>query len=161
METSLVGVNTLVPNRLLAETINAKEIKELNNFETLQREVRVGDRSRLDLKLEKKGLPSCFIEIKNCTLVQHRTALFPDAVTARGQKHLKELMDLVENGNRCVMFFLIQRMDAEFFAPADRIDPVYGERLRQAAALGVELIAYDVAIDLKQIRVRRRLPIQL
>lgn len=161
METSLVGVNTMVPNRLVAETINKKEIKELRTFDTLRREVRVGERSRLDLKLEKAGAPSCYIEIKNCTLVESRRALFPDAVTIRGQKHLGELAGLVEKGNRCVMFFLIQRMDATSFAPADHIDPVYGEKLRWAAAKGVELIAYDVKIDLKQIRIHRKLPIIL
>lgn len=161
MGTSLVGVNTMVPNRLVAETIADRRIPELNDFDTIQREVKVGSHSRLDLKLRKKDAPSCYIEIKNSTLVKNRSALFPDAVTARGQKHLAELMTLTESGHRCVMFFLVQRMDAHSFAPADHIDPVYGEKLRQAAAQGVEMIVYDVKIDLNQIQINGKLPVCL
>jgi sugar fermentation stimulation protein A len=161
MGSSLVGVNTLVPNRLVAEAVSAKAIAELKDFDTIQSEVKVSSHSRLDLKLEKASLPPCYVEIKNCTLVEEGRALFPDAVTARGRKHLEELQILAKSGNRCVMFFLIQRMDAKSFSPADDIDPAYGNALRQAFAHGVELLAYDVVIDFKQIHVNRRLPIHL
>ena len=161
MGTSLVGVNTMVPNRLVAENIAEGNISELSGFDKICREVKVGKHSRLDLKLEKKGSPSCYVEIKNCTLVENHIALFPDAITTRGQKHLLELTELVEKGDRCAMFFLIQRMDAKRFSPADHIDPVYGEKLRRASKAGVEIIAYDVNIDLKQIQINQKLPIYL
>ncbi len=161
MGSSLVGVNTMVPNRLVAEAVAAEKIPELTGYETIEKEVRVGRRSRLDLKLVKPQSPSCYVEIKNCTLVEKERAMFPDAVTVRGRKHLKELESLVEEGHRCVMFFLIQRMDAGQFAPADHIDPIYGETLRHAAGKGVEMVAYDVDIDLTQIQINHRLSIIL
>ena len=161
MGTSLVGVNTMTPNRLVAETIVEGNISEFNGFDKIQREIKVGNHSRLDLKLEKKGSPSCYVEIKNCTLVENNTALFPDAITIRGQKHLAELEILVKKGHHCVMFFLIQRMDAHGFSPADHIDPAYGEKLRQSASAGVQILAYDVAIDLNQIQINQKLPIYL
>lgn len=161
MGTSLVGVNTMVPNRLVAESIAAGDIFELAGFDTIQREVKVGDHSRLDLKLTRDSASPCYVEIKNCTLVENQHACFPDAVTQRGQKHLGELESLVKSGNRCVMFFLIQRMDAKRFSPADHIDPVYGEKLRRAVDRGVEIIAYDVYINLKEILINRKLPVSL
>ena len=85
-------------------------------------------------------------------------AAFPDAVTVRGQKHLLELQELAAAGFRCAMFFLVQRMDANSFAPADQIDPEYGKKLRQASQNGVEILAYDVCIDLKGIRLNGRVP---
>lgn len=161
MGVSLVGVNTMVPNRLVAENIAEGNIIELCGFDKIHREVKVGNHSRLDLKLEKKDSLPCYVEIKNCTLVENHTALFPDATTTRGQKHLDELTRLAEKGHRCVMFFLIQRMDAKHFSPADHIDPAYGEKLRRAARAGVEVLAYDVNIDLIQIQINQKLPIYL
>jgi sugar fermentation stimulation protein A len=88
-------------------------------------------------------------------------ACFPDAVTTRGRKHLEELITLVAGGNRCVMFFLIQRMDAAFFRPADHIDPEYGKTLRKAVQKGVEILAWDVRIDLERIALNRPVPCRL
>jgi sugar fermentation stimulation protein A len=93
--------------------------------------------------------------VKNCTLVEGSNARFPDAVTTRGRKHLLELQRLVNEGNRCAMFFLIQRMDADSFSPADDIDPIYGEELRKAHQNGVEILVYDVFIDLDGIRLNK------
>ena len=103
----------------------------------------------------------CFVEVKNCTLVEGRVARFPDAVTARGRKHLVELQRLVSEGNRGVMFFLVQRMDADSFSPADHIDPAYGEELRKAHCNGVEILVYDVSVDLTSIRLNREIPYTL
>ena len=89
------------------------------------------------------------------------TATFPDAVTVRGQKHLVELQDLVAAGCRCAMFFLVQRMDAQYFAPADHIDAEYGKKLRQAVKNRVEILVYDVNIDLTGIRLNNPLPYDL
>lgn len=158
MPTSLVGVNTMVPNRLVAGALQAGEIPALKAYRDVFREVAVNSRSRLDLKLAARGLPDCYVEIKNCTLVEGGVAMFPDAPTTRGQKHLQELTLLKGRGLRAVIFFLIQRMDARTFAPADRIDPEYGRRLRKAVEHGVEIMVYDTDIDLAGIRLRNPIP---
>jgi sugar fermentation stimulation protein A len=161
MPTSLVGVNTQVPNRLTAVAIEAGKVAALAGYTTVKREVKVGQRSRIDILLESQGRRPCYVEVKNCTLVTDGVARFPDAVTNRGQKHLDELQDLVAAGFRCAMFFLIQRMDAAVFMPADSIDPEYGRKLRKSSQNGVEIFAYDVSIDFKTIRLNDRIPCQL
>jgi len=125
------------------------------------REVKISSKSRLDLLLRKGDTERCYIEIKNCTLVEDGVATFPDAVTLRGRKHLIEMQALAAAGFRCVMFFLIQRTDAAIFKPADNIDPEYGRELRRAADSGIEILAYDVHIDLETIMLRRKLPVKL
>jgi sugar fermentation stimulation protein A len=154
MSTSMVGVNTLVPNRLIRKAILRKEIPAFADYETVVPEVRVGRHSRLDLMLEDGSARKCYVEIKNCTLVDNRTAMFPDAVTSRGRNHLLVLQELRNLGHRCAMVFLIQRMDAHFFTPADHIDPAYGAALRTAVKNGVEIFVYDVKLDLRRIRLR-------
>ena len=114
----------------------------------------------VDLLLEA-GEKRCFVEIKNCTLVVEGLACFPDAVTSRGLKHLIELQEQVKQGDRSVMFYLIQRMDADRFEPADHIDPAYGQELRKAVQNGVEVFVYDVAMDLEGIRLNQPVPFQL
>ncbi len=161
MPDSLVGVNTLVPNRLVKHAVLQKGIAELRGFEEVRSEVRFGENSRVDLLLSGPGNARCYVEIKNCTLVENKTALFPDAVTARGLKHLQELSRQVGPHTRSVLFVFIQRMDANVFQPADAVDPAYGRGLRRAIADGVELLAYDVHIDLEGIRLRRSLPCRL
>jgi sugar fermentation stimulation protein A len=158
MPGSLVGVNTQIPNRPTAHAITAGDVAELNGYETLKREVKVGEHSRIDIRLDAPNRRPCYVEVKNCTLVADGMATFPDAVTVRGQKHLLELEELVVDGFRCAMFFLIQRMDARRFAPADDIDAEYGKKLRQAMHHGVEVLAYDATIDLTGIRLRSRMP---
>ena len=161
MPTSLVGVNTLIPNRLTFESVKAGLVPELQGYDTVEREVKISDHSRIDLVLRGNNRRSCYIEIKNCTLVNSGVALFPDAVTARGLKHISELVSLADSGSRCVMFYFIQRTDAKVFRPADLIDPKYGKALRQAAQQGVEILVYDVAIDLAGIQLNRKLPYEL
>jgi sugar fermentation stimulation protein A len=97
------------------------------------------------------------VEVKNCTLVENGIALFPDAVTDRGKKHLFELQQLVSEGHRCAMVYLIQRMDAKAFKPADHIDPAYGRTLRDVVKGGVELYAYDTRIDTERIVIGRQI----
>lgn len=161
MPSSLVGINTQVPNRLVFHAAQAGIIPALSGYETIRREVRAGNHTRFDLALYRERGKTCFVEIKNSTLVENDTACFPDAVTTRGKNHLVELRKLVEAGSRAVMFFLVQRMDATRFMPADHIDPAYGKELRRAAEAGVEMVAYDVHIDLAAIRLRHRLPVIL
>ena len=161
MPTSLVGVNTLVPNRLVFKSIDQKLIPELSGYNHIQREVKIGEHSRIDLMLTDGGAKHCYIEIKNCTLVSEGIAQFPDAVTSRGLKHIVELENLAGAGHRCMMFYFIQRMDARVFRPADHIDPAYGRRLRQAVANGIEVLAYDVRIDLQGIELDKKMPCEL
>ncbi len=161
MPTSMVGVNTLVPNRLVFKSIQDGLVDELNGYERIDREVKTGNRSRIDLMLANNERDRCYVEIKNCTLVSDGEALFPDAVTARGLKHITELQRLVSEGYRSVMFYFIQRMDAQIFRPADHIDPDYGAGLRKAVKKGVEVMAYDVAIDTAGIRLNRRIPCEI
>jgi len=161
MPDSLVGVNTLVPNRLVKQAVRTGQVAELAGYAEVRSEVRMGARSRVDLMLQDDKRGTCHVEIKNCTMVRNGRAYFPDAVTTRGLKHLHELAARVSKRNRSVMFYLIQRMDAEAFRPADHIDPAYGKALRQAVAQGVEILAYDVHIDLRGIRLNRRRPCRL
>jgi len=158
MPTSLVGVNTLVPNRLAKLAIQEQMIPELTGYDTVRSEVKYGTNSRIDLLLTKNG-SRCFVEVKNCTLVSDGIACFPDAVTARGLKHLVELQGQVRLGHRAVMFYLVQRMDAQVFKTADHIDPAYGKELRRALKNGVETLVYDVELDLRGIRVNKPLPL--
>ena len=160
METSLVGVNTIIPNRLVRAAILAGEIPALFGYETVRSEVKYGKNSRIDILLEN-GKSRCFVEVKNCTLVKEGLACFPDAVTSRGLKHLIELQEQVRQGDRAVMFYLIQRMDANRFQPADHIDPAYGEELWKAVINGVEVMVYDVSMDLTGIRMNRQVPFDL
>lgn len=161
MPASLVGVNTLVPNRLVAEALRSRQVPELTEYDSVAREVRVNRHSRLDLKLTGPGLPDAFVEIKNCTLVEDGWARFPDAPTTRGQKHLNELARLKAEGARAVIFFLVQRTDANRFSPADDIDPDYGRILREVVNKGVEIITYDVEISTESIKLRKTLPCKL
>ena len=161
MRDSLVGVNTQVPNRLIFRAVREGLIPELTGYKTVVREVGIGDRSRIDLMLVDGQRDRCYVEIKNCTLVDNGAALFPDAVTSRGLKHLNALEALVNAGCRCVMFYFIQRMDARIFKTADFIDPNYGQGLRRAVSRGVEILAYDVCLDLVGIQLNRKIPCEL
>jgi sugar fermentation stimulation protein A len=161
MPTSPVGINTLVPNRLVMKSIANGKVADLKDYDNIVREVKTPNNSRLDLLLTKGDQDRCFVEIKNCTLVKEGVAFFPDAVTSRGLKHLVEMRSLVSAGIRCVMFYLIQRMDAKIFKPADHIDPAYGRELRHAVKCGIEILVYDVLIDLEAITLNRKIPYKL
>lgn len=157
MPGTLVGINTLLPNRLIHEAASAQAIPELRGYTRIRKEVPYGKGSRIDLLLEKDG-QRCFVEVKNCTLVEEGTALFPDAVTERGRKHLKELQMKAEAGDRAVMLFLVQGMDARRFEPAWHIDPAYAKTLAESLSAGVEILVYDVHLDLKSVGLRSPLP---
>ncbi len=161
MPISLVGVNTNIPNLLVFNTIKDGNIAELSGYTKFTREKSVGNSSRIDIFLEKKRRKCCYVEVKNCTLVRGKVASFPDAVTQRGLKHLKELQKLRKNNNRCVMFYLVQRMDAEIFTPEYHIDPAYGNELKKAKQNGVEILVYDVNINLKKISINRKISYKL
>ncbi len=153
-----VGINTGDPNSLVREAVSQNKVPELAGFPTIRSEVPYGTRSRIDLLLSNSS-GHCYVEVKNVTLVNGKTALFPDSVTTRGQKHLLELMRVVQNGGRGVIFFVVQREDASCVAPADDIDPEYGRLLRLAVENGVEALAYQAHVDPDEIRLVRQLPV--
>ena len=145
----LVGINTSRPNRIVEEAIAVGRVPELAGYETLRREVKYGQNSRIDLLLAGPGL--CYVEIKNVTLRRNGFAEFPDAPTARGTKHLRELSDMAAEGHRAVMLYLVQRMDCQSFRLARDIDPEYGEAFDTAKAAGVEALVYSCHLTPQEI----------
>lgn len=136
-----VGVNTGLPNRVIKLALQLRLFPELGNYSVIQPEVVYGQdkKSRVDFVLTGED-NSIFIEVKNTTWAKEELALFPDTVTERGQKHLRELMELVRLGSRAVMLYFINRGDCTDFAPGDSADRLYGELFRQAINVGVEIL---------------------
>lgn len=157
---TLVGINTLAANRLAREGIERGVIRELQGYERLRAEVPTRPGSRLDFLLESAG-EQCYVEVKNVTLVVDRIAAFPDAVSERGTKHLKELMRLRRRGQRAVLLFVIQRTDVQSLRPADEIDAEYGRWLRRAAKAGVEIFPYRARVTVRGISLTEAVPLQL
>jgi sugar fermentation stimulation protein A len=158
----MVGINTGLPNRLVAEAIGSGVIAELAGYETIRREVAFGEeRSRVDLLLESPGRAACYVEVKNVTAaVTAGVALFPDSVSARGTKHLRELMRLRARGLRPVLVFCVQRGDVGEVRPADAIDPLYGRTLREALAAGVEVMAWRAKVTARAIALADRIEVR-
>ncbi len=142
-----VGINTGNPNRVVHEAIVAGRVPELSGYDEALREVPFGlENSRVDILL-RKGDRLCYVEVKNVTLAAGgRMAAFPDSVTERGAKHLRELAAMVRRGHRAVIFYFLGRADCARVRPADEIDPEYGLTLRRALAAGVEALAYRAVI---------------
>ena len=152
-----IGVNTMLTNKIVAEAILEGRIEELQGIDTLTREVTTSKSSRLDLLLER-GDEKIYVEIKNCSLVEEGWAMFPDAVTKRGTKHLNELANLVQQGHQGVIFFLIQRTDADRFRPAAHIDPLYARTLAEVSKKGVQILAYQAEVGPESILVQKSIP---
>jgi sugar fermentation stimulation protein A len=155
-----IGVDTGVPNRLVADAIQAGALPGLHTFTSIRREVSYGENSRADLVLDGPS-GQCFVEVKNVTLVENRVARFPDAVTQRGLKHLVELRRCVQEGHRAAMVYVVQREDGESFAPADEIDPAYAAGLHGAFADGVEIYVLGTTVTTEGVEVRGTLPFVL
>jgi sugar fermentation stimulation protein A len=155
---ALVGINTGRANALAEEALTAGRIPELTGYEGLRREVRYGTGSRVDFLLE--GATPCYLEIKSVTLKRRPgLAEFPDAVTARGRRHLAELAGMVQQGHRAVLLFLVQRGDCGRVAVAADIDPGYAAAFAEAQAAGVEILCYNCNLTPAGIAVERRLPL--
>jgi sugar fermentation stimulation protein A len=155
----LVGVNTMHPNRLVAEALAQDAIPELTGYATHRREVRYGLNSRVDFLLEHPDRPPAWLEVKNCHLRRAGSlAEFPDCVAARSLKHLRELTARVEAGDRAVMLFVIQRTDCDAFEACHDLDPAYAKGLTEAAARGVEVLCYRCEIDPHRVRIADRIP---
>ncbi|WP_374243809.1 DNA/RNA nuclease SfsA [Zoogloea sp.] len=156
----IVGVHTGRSNALVREAIEAGAVPELTGYPTLRPERKYGEGSRIDLLLQAPGRPDCYVEVKNVTAaVEGGVGYFPDAVTARGAKHLRELAAMVAAGHRAVLVFCVQRGDVAEVRPADRIDPAYGRALRDALAAGVEVLALGATVTPQAIALTRRLAV--
>ncbi|WP_394130434.1 DNA/RNA nuclease SfsA [Shewanella maritima] len=146
----LIGINTGNANALAEQAINNGTIEELRDYEKLQREVKYGDeKSRIDILLTSQLRPKCYIEVKSCTLLEDGQGYFPDAVTTRGQKHLRELMAMVQQGHRAVLLFVVQHGGISTVKAAAHIDPQYADLLMQALDKGVEVLAYKVEMSVE------------
>lgn len=161
----LAGINTQLSNRLVREAIEQGRVPALAGYARIRSEVRYGEeRSRIDLLLDSPGdersIP-CYVEVKNVTLVDDGIARFPDAVSVRASKHLRELTSVVRAGQRAVIFFCVQRGDVREVRPADHIDPCYGEALREAVACGVECLAWGADVSTQGIVLRQPLSVRV
>ena len=157
----MVGINTGLPNVLVAEAIGNGTIRELAGYSSVRREVAYGEEgSRVDLVLEAAPRKACYVEVKNVTAAASKgVALFPDCVSERGTRHLRELMRLKAQGLRPVQLYCVQRGDVREVRPADGIDFEYGKTLREAIAAGVEVLAYRAKVTTAEIRLAERIPV--
>ncbi|MCK5882319.1 MAG: DNA/RNA nuclease SfsA [Bacteriovoracaceae bacterium] len=151
-----IGTNTHLTNKLAFEAVKRHLIKELSDYDDIKKEVKIGD-SRIDLLLTK-GDKKCYVEVKNVTLdAGDGLVTFPDSVTTRGQKHLRELTQIVKNGDRACMLYIVQREDVDRFAPAFKIDPEYAKLLTEAHKAGVEILVYRCKVTPKEVVVDKQL----
>lgn len=155
-----IGVNTSMTNKLVHEALLNGTIDNFGSITKISPEKKVSEKSRLDFLLESaQGLT--YLEVKNCSLAHNQLAIFPDAVTARGTKHLVELMHLANQGSAAAVLFCIQRGDVDSFAPATEIDPVYAQTLQQVAKKGVQVLAYLAEVTPEAVTVTRQVPVHL
>ncbi len=154
-----VGINTRMPNVLVFDAIRKNQIKQLPPYQLVKREVKFAD-SRFDVYAENET-ECCFVEVKNVTMKVGHKALFPDAKTKRGLKHLNTLIEVKKQGLRAIMFYVIQRMDVDCFGTANEIDPEYAATLKFAIEQGVEVIAMQAQVTPLEINLIRELPIDL
>lgn len=160
LHTDFICINTHRANALVEEALHNDVIKELQGYESIRREVKYGNSSRIDLLLQSFGQPDCYVEVKSVTLsVGAGRGLFPDAVTQRGTRHLEELTSMVRQGARAVLLFCVQHTGIDYIEPAVDIDPVYAKALAQAQENGVEILAYKSAITPEKMVLKQALPV--
>jgi sugar fermentation stimulation protein A len=156
-----IGINTLRSNAIVGEALRERRIPELAVYRTVRAEVRYGENSRVDFLLTEPGQPDCYVEVKNTTWPGDDGALaFPDAVTQRGQKHLRELATRVRAGDRAVLLFLANRPHGSFVRACHERDPDYALGLDEAARAGVELLAYRTRIEPPKVALGESLPVR-
>jgi len=151
---TFVGANTFHPNHLVEEAIQSGVIAELQGYHTLQREVAYGKNSRIDILLSD---PLTYVEVKNVHLKRNETAAFPSSITARGAKHMRELSEMVHQGHKAYVVYVVQRNDCASFEIASDIDPVYGQETLLALKNGVEVLVYACDVTPKGIRITHRI----
>ena len=159
---TLVGMNTMVPNRLVFEALTEKRIPELARYSSIRKEVKYGnENSKIDFLLESPALPPCYVEVKQVHLKRGTQAVFPDCVTERGAKHLREMAKEAQLGHRAVMLYVIQREDVESFSLAEDLDPNYVKEANFAKEAGVEFLSYKAEVTLEGITLKTAVPVRL
>jgi sugar fermentation stimulation protein A len=155
-------INTQMANHLAEQTVRENHIEAFSAYETIRREVRYGlEKSRIDLLLQQPGLADCYIEVKSVTLNESGVGFFPDAVTLRGQKHLRELSQMVAEGHRAAVLFVVAHSAIDVVKPAAHIDPEYARLCIQAARQGVEFFAIKCAISANQVHPEQAIAVKL
>ena len=154
----LVGVNTLLPNKLIKQAVEKNRIPQLSGYDSVTAEVKFGKHSRIDLLLSS-AQRRCYVEIKNVTLAEKGVAYFPDAKTSRGLKHLKELTKAVQKGCRAANVYCVQRADAKKLCPAWKIDPEYARGMAAAAKRGVEFYAFKAKVRKEGVSLAENIPV--
>ena len=158
---SLVGINTMHANTLVADALADQQLEPFADYPTIKREVSL-DSMRIDFVLRSPDAPPCYLEVKNVTMRGDSSkACFPDSITTRGQRHMRVLADMAQQGMTTAVLFVVQRSDCNAFCPADTIDSVYGKALRHAQRCGTRLYAYDCALSPQRITLRHALPVLL
>lgn len=158
----MVGIDTSLPNKLVAEALADDRIPELSGYNTIRPEVRYSDNSRIDFLMTSPTKPDCYVEVKNVHFRRTGSlAEFPDCVTKRGAKHLHDLSAMVAAGHRAVMLYVVQRDDCTSFTLADDYDPSYAAAYRAAYSTGVETLCYGTNISTLGIDVADRLPVEI
>lgn len=158
----VVGINTLHANVLVEEAIKSGQFPFFNGYSSMRREASYGQEgSRIDFLLQSAARPPCYLEVKNVTLASHGVAFFPDAVSVRGQKHLRELESVVTAGDRALLCFCIQRHDVSECRPADSVDSEYGRLLRQVVKTGVDVVAIKARPDVRGVSLETVVPVNL
>ncbi|WP_287242416.1 DNA/RNA nuclease SfsA [Pseudoalteromonas sp.] len=158
----LICVNTAIANKVVQEALNAGTIAELVNYQTIAAEVKYGqENSRIDFLLTDEHKPHCYVEVKSVTLLSQTDphsgqGYFPDAKTERGQKHLRELIEMVQQGHRAVLFFAVLHEGINQVSAAKHIDPKYAQLLTEAIENGVEVIAYKAKISAEEIKLQEK-----
>lgn len=156
----MIGINTIHPNRLIEEAIQSNLIETLTGYSSIRREVKYGANSRIDLLLEADGKPPCYVEVKNVTFYrQPHLAEFPDCKTERGEKHLREMTEMVRQGCRAVMVYCIQGGLPQAFALTPDLDPSYFNSFLTANKAGVEAMALTCHVSLDRIEVTGTVPL--
>jgi sugar fermentation stimulation protein A len=152
----VVTIDSRIPNALIHEALNARSLREFKGYSVVKTEPAFGS-GRFDFLLD----PKCFVEVKSCTLVKNGVALFPDAPTARGRRHLLETVQALRQGYRCVVIFVVQRDDARVFMPNSDTDPEFSKALQEACISGVEAIAYTARYEDRLIELVRRIEVEV
>ena len=154
---NLIGINTQLTNKIVLEALNQKKIKNLVKFDHIKTEVKFSDKTRFDF-LISNNKEKCFLEVKNVTLVRsNKTAEFPDAITSRGTKHLKELINAKKKGFKSYILYLIQREDCKFFKIASDIDKEYKKAFDEAQNSGVQILCYDCKLNTEEIIINNQI----
>ena len=162
-ENSWVGVNTSLTNKIVHEALLTDDIKELTGYQSIKPEHKISKETRLDFFLSgHPSLPDCYVEVKNVTLKDEtkNAAIFPDAVTERGLKHLNELYELKKSGARAVMLYVIQREDIDHYSLENPIDKAYSERAKELKELGLEIYPYQCSLNSKEIKINKLVTIK-